>query len=72
MTERVDIRCPSGPQRLLASLLRRGEQPTYTTDNLIEFACYDCRRLRRKQGEDVKLVLHRYNVLGEHVETIIR
>lgn len=74
----VELRCPVGPRRLLAVVVQRGERPTYTGDNLIEFACADCARLARKnggvygalqlRGADVGRVYHRYNIAGELVE----
>jgi hypothetical protein len=39
--------------------------------NLIEVACRDCAKERRQAGEDVRQVLHRYNVLGQLVATEI-
>lgn len=65
----VELRCPVGPQRLLSKLRLSGESPKYTDDNLIEFACADCRRTLRNRGRTVSLVLHRYNFIGAHVET---
>jgi hypothetical protein len=41
-------------------------------DNLMELACSDCRRFMRKDGENVALVLHRFDFLGEYVETVVR
>ena len=64
-----EIRCPVGPRRLLSKLRLSGEEAHYTDDNLIEFACDDCKRTYRKEGRDVFRVLHRYNFLGELVET---
>lgn len=64
----VELRCPVGPQRLLSKLRLSGKEPSYTDDNLIEFACADCRRTLRNTGRNVTLVLHRYNFLGQHVE----
>lgn len=69
MVNHLEIRCPVGPQRLFAKLLSDGERPKVVDGNLLEFACADCRRLRRQQGETVSLVLHRYNILGELIET---
>ena len=63
----VDLRCPVDTRRLFARL-RRGEAQI-VDGNLVEVACDDCRRARRKTGDTVRLVLHRFNVLGECVET---
>lgn len=65
----VEVRCPVGPQRLLSKLRLSGEKPTYVEGNLIEFACDDCKRNLRRRGQTVSRVLHRYNFLGELVET---
>ena len=64
----IEVRCPVGPRRLFSKLRLSGEEPHYTDDNLIEFACSDCKRTLRRTGRDVNLVLHRYNFLGEHIE----
>lgn len=56
-----DLRCPVTPRRKFALVVE---------GNLIETACMDCKQTRRRQGDhDVAIVLHRYNLLGEHVET---
>jgi hypothetical protein len=46
-----------------------GEQPQYVEGNLMEFACDDCKKQLRRSGDNVFRVLHRYNFLGELVET---
>jgi hypothetical protein len=66
----VEVRCPVGPQRLLSKLRLSGEKPTYVEGNLIEFACDDCKRTIRRSGRTVSRVLHRYNFLGQLVETV--
>jgi len=65
----VEIRCPNNAARLFMKLKLEGKKPHINEDNLMEFACQDCRRIRRNLGEDVKLVLHRYDFLGTLVET---
>lgn len=65
----VEVRCPDHPIRLL---LRVGTPKVLDGANIIEVACRDCRNDLRKRGETVSLVLHRYNVLGEHVQTEIK
>lgn len=67
----VEIRCPVGPKRLLSKLLLSGERPTVVEGNLIEFACDDCKRTLRKGQRRVTRVLHRYNLAGELIETIV-
>ena len=67
----VEVRCPVGPQRLFSKLrLGQIEGRYIQPGNLIEFACSDCsRQLSRADGAPVR-VLHRYNFLGELVETL--
>lgn len=64
----IDVRCPNHPVRLL---LRVGKPVNVDDANLIEVACRDCRRDLQKAGQQATLVLHRYNVLGELVETVV-
>lgn len=68
-TTNVDLRCPVTPRRLFGRL--KG-QTTLVDGNLLEFACDDCRKAQRALGNDVVLVLHRYNLLGQHVETEVK
>ncbi len=70
-SQALDIRCPVGPRRLLMRVLASGETPHVDRDdNLLELACADCRRIMRKEGTEVNLVLHRFNILGELIETV--
>ena len=64
----IDIRCPRHPVRLL---LRIGKPVVVDGANLIEAACRDCRNDERRRDPAVTLVVHRYNVLGELVETAV-
>src|SRR5690606_31362119 len=65
------IRCPVGPKRLLAIFRASGERPQVSDDGLlVEFACSDCAKELRRAGYDVARVLHRYNVVGELVESV--
>lgn len=68
--ETVEVRCPVGPRRLFSKLRLTGQVPTFTEDNLIEFACTDCRKELQSRGVKTSLVLHRYNFVGELVETV--
>lgn len=64
----VDVRCPDNPRRLFMRIQRR--DPAVHIDrksNLIEVVCRDCSR-----ASGLFRVLHRYNILGELVETIRR
>ncbi len=68
----VEVRCPVGPQKLFTKL-RLGETTARMLQpgNLIEFRCPDCSRdVRRAYGEHNQHVYHRYNFLGELVETV--
>lgn len=72
MANIVEVRCPVGPQRLFTKLrLGQIEHRYITEDNTIEFACSDCARSLANNGGTRKRVLHRYNFLGELVETIV-
>lgn len=62
--------CPAG--RLLAKLRTAGQKPSYVhPDNLIELECKDCRARMRRDGRPVRRVLHRYDFIGTHVETLV-
>jgi hypothetical protein len=70
--ERIELRCPVGPRKLFAMMQRAGQRPSYIhPDNLIEFSCYDCKRSYRSQGRSVRRVLHRYDLSGELIETLL-
>lgn len=68
----IDVRCPYGPQKLFMKLLSYDSSeedeniPDYLT---IEFACSDCARFFRKEGQNVYRVLHRYTIVGKYKET---
>lgn len=65
----IEIRCPDGARRLLGKALPRGEH-RILPGNLIEFSCDECKRRLNRLNQDVSRVLHRYNVVGELVETV--
>lgn len=67
----VEIRCPEDPRRLLSKLLLAGEKPTVVEGNLIEIACMACKHDLRREDPSVVRVLHRYNLIGELVETVV-
>lgn len=56
----VELRCVANHSRLLAKV----RNPHIVDGNLIEIACRDC---AKATGAD--RVLHRFNVLGELIET---
>lgn len=64
----VDLRCPITPRRMFARLL--AGEATIVPGNLVEVSCIDCRKTAREDQPDVTRVLHRFNVLGECVETV--
>lgn len=77
--EGVELRCPepvefrNGELRQghLFAVLLRGQQPTYVQpDNLIELACWACRKRAREAGRDVIRVLHRYDFAGTLIQTL--
>lgn len=68
----VDMRCPNSPQRLFARVRAEGRRPAIVEGNLIEFACHDCKRDLRRAGEQVSLVLHRYDLAGTLIETEVK
>lgn len=61
----VELRCDTNRSKLLAKV----KKPVIVDGNLIEVACDDCKRRKRKLGEVVSLVVHRFNVLGDLIET---
>ena len=67
--EPVEVRCPVGRGGILLKLLRSGAA-SIGEGNLIEVACVECRRSERQAGREVLLVLHRFAMDGEHVETV--
>lgn len=69
MAEMVDLRCPITPIKLFAKVKAADEDVLVLPDNVIEVACASCRKTLREQGRDVTYVLHRYNLLGECIET---
>jgi hypothetical protein len=64
-----DWRCPFGT--LFGRMLIRERPPTIVEHNLVEFACSDCKRAVRSQDHQVFRVLHRFNIVGELIETVI-
>ena len=66
----VELRCPTGPRKLFAKLRLQGVQPSVTSDNLVELSCQDCRRRLRSEGNDVAFVLHRFDIIGQLIETV--
>lgn len=68
----VDLRCPVGPKKLLAKMVTDGNRPHIVSGNLVELNCDFCKQSRRRQGQQVNRVLHRFNLAGELVEDVIQ
>jgi hypothetical protein len=67
-SEIVDLRCDVNPAKLLA----RVQRPHIVEGNLIEIACDDCKSRYRRAGKRVSIVLHRFDVEGQIVESEVR
>jgi hypothetical protein len=66
----IELRCSENPRRMFAKLLREADQPPIVAPgNLLEFACRDCTKQEREEDRDVTRVLHRFNIVGELVES---
>jgi hypothetical protein len=68
-----EIRCPTGPQRLLFKLnVLQSTRNETDKEAAIEISCSDCKRqARRELGNGVSQVLHRVNLCGTVVSTVI-
>ena len=68
-----EIRCPVGPQRLLFKMrVVRSPRNSGDKEAAIEISCSDCKRLKRKElGNSVSRVLHRVNLCGTIVSTVV-
>jgi hypothetical protein len=71
MAAMVELRCPEGMGKLLAKTRVDGPGATTTAAGLVEVACNNCARAHRARGVFVVHVLHRFNLLGELVDTEI-
>jgi len=69
VTADVEFRCVAYPGVLFGRLRLRDGGVRIVEGNLVEFACRSCRREVCRAGGSVALVLHRFNLLGELVET---
>ena len=67
----IELRCNSNPLRLLAKIRQPQSGVEIVEGNLIEIACDHCKRTQRQVDPTVRLVVHRWNVVGELVETEI-
>lgn len=68
----IELRCPVGPRKLLAKIRQEGREPIrVTNDNLMELSCRDCSAVARRAGHPANTrVIHRFNLLGELVESV--
>ena len=66
-----EIRCPVGPKKLFTKLKLSGE-PVYVMEgNLIEFTCWDCAKQVGRERNELVVVFHRFNFIGELVNTVV-
>lgn len=70
MVETVEVRCPVNPGTLLTKLLFDGGKPHITDGNLIELACDRCKEQEKKRTGRSLRFLHRYDLLGNLIETV--
>lgn len=64
----VEVRCPVKAGGMFFKLLGT-DLARIDSDNLIEVNCPECRRRQRETEPEVFLVLHRFALDGELVET---
>lgn len=67
----LELRCPVGPRALLAKIVAAGGPVVVTPDNLVELSCRDCKHRERANGNTCRLVLHRFDIAGNLVESEI-
>ncbi len=68
----IEVRCPVGPRKLFTKLKLGEESGRYLHPaNLIEFTCRDCTKRLCRERHEVVRVFHRYNFIGELVETVV-
>lgn len=69
----IELRCPIGPKALLAKSVLLGDPAGMNLDlNLMEITCRDCAKQARVNDSRVKRVKHRFNVLGQLVESVVQ
>lgn len=66
----VEIRCPVGFRKLFMRMRISSEPLQVTEDNLMEFACNDCLRSHRRDGQTMSQVYHYYSFDGTLVHTV--
>lgn len=69
----IELRCPVGPRALLAKSVVLGDVAQVNRElNLMEISCRDCVKRARLRNPKIKRILHRFNVLGQLVESVIQ
>ena len=69
----IELRCPIGPKALLAKSVLLGDPAGVNPDlNLMEITCRDCAKQARANDPRVRRVKHRFNVLGQLVESVVQ
>lgn len=69
----IELRCPLGPKALLAKSVVYGDIAHVNKElNLMEIACRDCAKRARQNNPKVRRVLHRFDVLGFPVESVVQ
>lgn len=69
----IELRCPLGPKALLAKSVLLGDPAGMNLElNLMEITCRDCAKLARASDPGVRRVKHRFNVLGQLVESVVQ
>lgn len=67
---KVELRCPTGARRLLGKYWMDSSEPLKVTDNLMELSCRDCTRNAREFDRNVVRIVHRFDLIGNLVESI--
>jgi hypothetical protein len=68
----IELRCPLGPKALLAKSVLFGDPARMNSDlNLMEITCRDCVKKARVNDPRIRRVKHRFNVLGQLVESVV-
>jgi hypothetical protein len=70
----VEVRCPVGARSLLMKVRLEGGTARRTDGNLLELSCRDCTQAARRRARANHLpepvrILHRFDVLGQLIES---
>jgi hypothetical protein len=66
----VELRCPVDARALLGKVIADGDKPV-VSGNLMELACRVCTKNGREFDASVVRVLHRFDLLGDLVESVV-